>query len=106
MRPDDRFGDELRALIELMRWSGLRLGDSLMCPRSRLDGNRLFLRKTKKTGEPIYAILPDRVVKALNSLAPRSGIHPNYFFWSGKSKYKSLVSQWERKLNRLNDYLE
>jgi integrase/recombinase XerD len=106
MRSDDRYGADLRALIELMRWSGLRVGDALMCPRSRLEGNRLFLRKMKKTGEPIYAILPDRVVEILKRLPKRPGIHPNYFFWSGKSKYKSLVSQWERKLNRLNNYLE
>jgi integrase/recombinase XerD len=106
MRPDDRYGTHLRALIELMRWSGLRVGDALMCPRTRLEGNRLFLRKMKKTNEPVYAILPDRVVKALKSLPKRPGVHPNYFFWSGNSKYKSLVSQWERKLNRLNDHLQ
>jgi site-specific recombinase XerD len=106
MRADDRYGAELRALIELMRWSGLRVGDALMCPRSRVEGNHLFLRKMKKTGEPIYAILPDRVLEALRKLPPRTTAHPNYFFWTGKSKYKSLVSQWERKLRRLNDHLQ
>jgi integrase/recombinase XerD len=106
MRSDDRYGAELRALIELMRWSGLRLGDALKCPKSRIDGNHLFLRRTKKTNEPIYALLPNHVVKALLSLPKRDTVHPNYFFWSGKSKYESLVSQWERKLKRLNLYLQ
>lgn len=106
MRADDRYGAELRALIELMRWSGLRLGDALKCPRSRLSGNRLFLRKMKKTNEPIYALLPDHVVRALAALPRRETIHSNYFFWSGSSKYESLVSQWERKLKRLNSHLQ
>ena len=28
-----------------------------------------------------------------------------YFFWSGTSKHKSLTGRWQRKLERLNDYL-
>jgi integrase/recombinase XerD len=106
MRPDDRFGAELRVLIELMRWSGLRIGDALSCPRSNLQGNRLFLRKTKKTGEPVYAVLPDRLVSALRDLPKRETVSDKYYFWSGASKYKSLVCQWQRKLHRLNEYLD
>ena len=46
MRPDDRFGIELRALVELMRWSGLRIGDALCCPKSKLeDGHRQSHRR-------------------------------------------------------------
>lgn len=50
-------------------------------------------------------ILPDHVVAVLHDLPSRPDVHPDYFFWSGKSKYKSLTGRWQRKLHRLNDYL-
>jgi integrase/recombinase XerD len=103
-RPSDRFGEELRAIIELMRWTGLRIGDALLCERSRIVGNR-FTLCTKKTGADLTVILPDHVVAALHALPLRPDVDPKYFFWSGKSKYKSLTSRWQRKLHRLNDYL-
>jgi len=104
MRPDDRFGPELRAIMELMRWSGLRVGDALLCKRSQITGNRYGLR-VKKSGARLGLILPDHVIEALNNLPPRPTVDPGHFFWSGKSSYKSLLSQWERKLKRLNKYL-
>jgi integrase/recombinase XerD len=103
-RPSDRFGEDLRAIIELMRWTGLRIGDALLCERSRIVGNR-FTLCTKKTGADLTVILPDHVVAALHALPLRPDVHPKYFFWSGKSKYKSLTGRWQRKLHRLNDYL-
>ena len=103
-RPSDKFGVELRAIIELMRWTGLRIGDALLCVRSRIVGNRFTLR-TRKTGSGLTVILPDHVVAALHALPLRPDVDPKYFFWSGKSKYKSLTGRWQRKLHRLNDYL-
>ena len=103
-RPSDQFGAELRAIIELMRWTGLRIGDALLCAKARIIGNRFTLRTTKGK-VPLTVILPDHVVSALRALPQRSEVHPSYFFWSGKSKYKSLTGQWQRKLHRLNTYL-
>jgi integrase/recombinase XerD len=104
MRPDDRYGQELRALIELMRWSGLRISDALMVAKDRIIGNRFTLR-TVKNGTKLTVILPDHVVTSLHALPARSTIDPRYFFWSGKSEVKSLTGQWQRKLGRLNKYL-
>jgi integrase/recombinase XerD len=101
MRPDDRYGQELRALIELMRWSGLRISDALMVAKDRITGNRFTLR-TVKNGTKLTVILPDRVVTALHALPRRPTVDPRYFFWSGKSEIKSLTGQWQRKLGRLN----
>ena len=50
-------------------------------------------------------LIPDHVIAALNALPARADIHPNYFSWSGNSKPKSLTGRWQRKLERLNDYL-
>jgi len=103
-RPSDMFGEDLRAIIELMRWTGLRIGDALLCARSRITGNKFRLR-TRKSGAPLTVVLPDHVVAALNALPKRPDVDPDFFFWSGKSKYKSLTGRWQRKLHRLNDYL-
>jgi site-specific recombinase XerD len=104
MRPDDRFGAELRALIELQRWTGLRISDAVKAARGRLHGNVYTLRMTKG-GAPLTVILPDHVVEMLNSLPHRDTVDPRYFFWSGKSKTKSVTGMWQRKLSRLNQYL-
>ena len=103
-RPSDKFGEDLRAIIELMRWTGLRIGDALLCARSRIVSNKFTLR-TRKAGTKLTVILPDHVVAALHALPSRPDVDPKYFFWSGKSKYKSLTGRWQRKLHRLNDYL-
>jgi integrase len=103
-RPSDKFGEDLRAIMELMRWTGLRIGDALLCARTRIAGNKFTLR-TRKGGTPLTVILPDHVVVALHALPSRSDVHPDYFFWSGKSKYKSLTGRWQRKLHRLNEHL-
>jgi integrase/recombinase XerD len=94
----------MRAIIELMRWTGLRIGDALMCARSRIYGNRFNLT-TQKGKTALTVIIPDHVITALTALPRREDVHPNYFFWSGSSKHKSLTGRWQRKLERLNDYL-
>ena len=74
-----RNAQRLRAFVLLLRYSGLRIGDATQLDVSRLDGNKLLLH-TEKTGVPVYCVLPDVVVEALN-VAPRSS--ERYFFWTG-----------------------
>jgi hypothetical protein len=103
-RPSDQFGAEMRAIIELMRWTGLRIGDALLCARSRIHGNRFNLT-TQKGKTVLTMIIPDHGITALNALPQRGDVHPNHFFWSGNSKHKSQTGRWQRKLERLNDYI-
>jgi integrase/recombinase XerD len=107
MPPDDRFGPELRALFELMRWTGLRISDALLAKRDRLDGNRFTLipHKTRKTKFKLVVIVPDHVVADLDNLPARPGVEPRYFFYSGRSKVKSLTGLWQKKIDRLNNFL-
>ncbi|RRA48460.1 tyrosine-type recombinase/integrase [Acidipila sp. EB88] len=106
MRPDDRYGLELRALFELMRWSGLRISDALALSRRAIEGNRVTLRTVKSQGKKkLTLLLPDHVISGLNALPLRSGVHSEYFFWSGTSKVKSLTGMYQRKINRLNQFL-
>jgi integrase len=88
----------LRALVLLLRHSGLRISDAvtLACDRIDKDG-RLFLF-TAKTGVPVHLPLPGFVVDAL---AEVEGTNQEYFFWSGVSKTKSAVGDWQRSLRKL-----
>lgn len=104
MRSDDRFGQELRPFIVLLRWSGLRIGDALVVEKNKLDGNRLTA-KIQKTGKTLKLIVPNEVCVLLLGLALKPSVSTRFFFWSGRSLQKSLTSQWQRKLKRLNRYL-
>ena len=42
----------LRAFVVLLRYSGMRIGDTVQCGPTRVDGKRLFLY-TQKTGVPV-----------------------------------------------------
>jgi integrase/recombinase XerD len=87
----------LRALVLLLRYTGMRIGDAVNLSSDRLAGNRLFLY-TQKTGVPVNTVLPDCVVEALEN-TPR--VNEKYFFWSGTGKLDSAVRSWQTRLRRL-----
>jgi integrase/recombinase XerD len=92
-----RNAQRLRAFVLLLRYSGLRIGDAVQLDANRLEGNKLLLH-TEKTGVPVYCVLPEMVVKALDA-APHSSAR--YFFWTGKSTVRSAKGKWQRRLQRL-----
>jgi site-specific recombinase XerD len=87
----------LRAMALLMRYSGLRIGDSVTCARDRLTGSKLFLYQAK-TGTPVSCPLPPFVVAELNAV---KGPNPKYFFWTGNGKTKSAVADAQRSFRKL-----
>ncbi len=87
----------LRAFVLLLRYSGMRIGDTVSCQRDCLSGNKLLLY-TQKTGVPVYAVLPDFVVRALEAT---SSSNEMYFFWSGVGKLRSAIGSWQRSLMAL-----
>jgi integrase/recombinase XerD len=92
-----RNAQRLRAFVLLLRYSGLRIGDATSLAVNRIQENKLLLH-TEKTGVPVYCVLPDMVVKALDA-APHSSAR--YFFWTGKSTVRSAKGKWQRRLQRL-----
>ncbi|MFY9937838.1 MAG: tyrosine-type recombinase/integrase, partial [Silvibacterium sp.] len=90
----------LWAFVLLLRYSGLRIGDATALEVSRLSENKLLLH-TQKTGVPVYCVLPDAVVQALDA-APRSS--ERYFFWTGASTVRSTKGKWQRRLQRLFEF--
>lgn len=86
------------AMLLLLRWSGLRIGDAVSLERTRLtDEGRLFLRMAK-TGTPVFVLIPEHITKLLHEL-PNS--NPKYFFWTGNGLLKTAVADWQRTLKRL-----
>ncbi len=87
-------GDKARikAFILTMRYSGLRIGDTIALRRDQLTGNTLFLY-TQKTGQPVRVPLPDFVAAELKKLTNDEA----HFFWTGKN-IRSAVANWSRYL--------
>lgn len=87
-----------RAYLKLLRWSGLRAGDAACLSRDKLrddDSIVLYQKKVKgKASSPVYGLLPHDVAEELRSVPPSAYTHSNHFFWSGRSKRKSEVSNW------------
>lgn len=97
--PEKR-GARIRALTELLRWSGLRIRDAVTLERSRLVGNKLLLYQAK-TGTPVYVPLPPHVVELLRNIPDGLKPNPAYFFWSGNGDPKTYVANWQRSYRRL-----
>jgi integrase/recombinase XerD len=87
----------LRAFILLLRYSGMRIGDTATCARDRLNGRRLLLYM-QKTSEPVFVVLPQFVVDALNSMTP---ISERYFFWTGEGERDTVAGNWRRTLRKV-----
>lgn len=88
---------QLRALVLLMRYAGLRIGDAVTLGRGRISEDKLFLY-TQKTGTPVSCPLPGAVIDALGSFTPES---EEYFFWSGRSEAGAFSRLWMKKLQKV-----
>jgi integrase/recombinase XerD len=94
--PDRRNAARLRALVLLLRYSGLRIRDAVTLSRDRIGDGKLFLY-TAKTGTAVWCPLPQCAIEALGAIPAEE----NYFFWTGGSQPKSCVGDWQRSLRRL-----
>lgn len=91
------FGPKLRAMVLLLRHSGLRIQDAACLERARLQAGKLFLY-TQKTGTPVYCPLPPDLVTSLEGLPNE---RPEFFFWDGKSERETTVKSWNRVFQKL-----
>ena len=87
----------LRALVLLLRYSGMRIGDVVKLTRDKISGNKLFMY-TQKSGVPVYTVLPDFVVAALETT---SLVNLTHFFWNGCDDLDSVVGSWQKRLRKL-----
>ncbi|MGE0450544.1 MAG: tyrosine-type recombinase/integrase [Vicinamibacterales bacterium] len=87
----------LKAFVLTMRYSGLRIGDTIALDNSRLSGNKLLLY-TAKTGTPVYVPLPPVVMTALGLLEVHAS---GRFFSTGDAKPQTARANWSRYLDSL-----
>ena len=86
-----------RALILLMRYSGLAIGDAVTLSREAVVGTELTLRRAK-TGELVMVDLPHLVIRAIRRLR---GPHPDFFWWSGRGKRVTSAKYWRERLREV-----
>lgn len=92
----------IRALVLLLRYSGVRISDGVSMTADKLRGNKLFLY-SHKTGVAVNTILPDFVLKALEA-TPR--VTESHFFWDGTSNLEAIVGSWRKRLAKLFELAE
>ncbi len=86
------------ALILLMRYSGLAIGDAVTLGLDALDrGGDLALRRAK-SGELVTVALPDEVVAALEAVADPGLQH---YFWTGRSEPVTATKSWRLRLKAI-----
>jgi site-specific recombinase XerD len=89
----------LRALVLLLRYTGLRISDAVGCSVDRLTDGKLRLY-TQKTGTHVYCPLPAFVAEEMDSIPKMSA---RYWFWSGNGKPQTAVTDWQGRLRDLFD---
>lgn len=91
----------MKAMVLLLRWSGLRIRDAVTLKRGAIKDGELFLY-TQKTGTPVTLPLPHECATALIALNANlvEEVRP-FYFWSGNGHPKSAVADWQRALRHL-----
>jgi len=84
---------KLKALILLMRYSGIRISDAVMFRRDKLKNGKLFL-KQEKTKHPVWVPLPKNVIEAIAECDEGN----EYYFYRNIGKPKSAITEWQQRL--------
>lgn len=90
----------VRALFQLMRWSGLAIGDALTLERSEIQqdtgrGITRVVTARQKTGTPVSVPVPPKVAKELLAVPNENS---RYVFWDGEGDAESLTKSWRKYL--------
>lgn len=84
----------LKALLLLLRYSGLRISDALMMTPEKIAGGRVTLY-TQKTKVPVCVPLPPFVVEELGRTPATYG---QFWFWGGRAGVDTTAEIWRRRL--------
>ena len=90
----------VHALFQLMRYSGLAIGDALTLPREALiDDTRQGLYRVRtarqKTGTDVSVPVPDDVAAELLAVHAKNG-NPAFIFWSGEGEADSIAKNYSK----------
>jgi integrase/recombinase XerD len=93
--PNQKNKVRLRALVLLLRYSGLRITDAVTLSKHQIEDGVLKLR-TAKTGTDVRVPLPQIAIDALTEIPTE-----NFYFWSGHGTKKSCVGDYQRAFKKL-----
>jgi len=81
-----------RALVLLLRYTALRIGDVATLAKDRISAGRIHLY-TEKQGQPVRLPVPAELQSALNLLPapPRAATDCRYFFWNGACNSRTIT---------------
>jgi site-specific recombinase XerD len=102
--PDSAKAARVRGLVQLMRWSGLAIRDTVTLRRSEIVHDKamklyLIVTARQKTGTHVSVPIPPKVAKEVLAIANGN---PEYVFWStGNGKEQSAVTNWQHDLRKL-----
>lgn len=88
---------QTKAFVYVLRYTGMAIGDVAKLEKADVQGCRIRTYR-KKTGEDVFAKVPQFVVDALNE-APHDS--EKYFFWSGEGLMHTRTSKWGNRLRKL-----
>ena len=93
----------VRALVQLMRWSGLAIRDAVTLRRDEIifdkpKGLYRIVTARQKTGTHVSVPIPLKIAKEL--LAVLNG-NEVYVFWSGNGQEQSAVTHWQDDMRTL-----
>jgi integrase/recombinase XerD len=93
-----RIRKQLRALILLMRYSGLRISDAVDMCAMKIDSSGNMFIYMAKTGTPVKIPLPPVVLESLQEIYVADDLS---FFWSGNGKLKTALTEWQERLKKV-----
>jgi integrase len=93
-------GDDVKDIIWVMVYTGLRISDVGLFHMNRLKDNEVFLR-AKKNGGEVFAYIPDWLRDRLNTRAKRCGMRP--FVVGHSDRLETVTDMWRRKIGKVFD---
>ena len=98
-------GPKMRALLQLMRHSGLAIRDALTLKRSEIQHDKRknlyrVVTARQKTGTHVSVPIPPDVAREV--LSVENG-NPIYIFWSGIGDAESITKNWAKYIARVFD---
>ena len=89
-----------QALILLLRYSGLGIGDAATLGRDAVQDNGDLVLRRAKTGELVTVALPSEVAAALDAVRKPGREH---YFWTGRSEPVTVAKYWRQRLRKVAD---
>jgi integrase/recombinase XerD len=88
----------VRALYQLMRWSGLAIQDALTLGREEIqhdEARRIYrvVTSRQKTGVHVSVPIPPEIAK---EILATPNTNPKYVFWAGTESVETLTRKWSK----------